>query len=75
MLLDAGGGTVDVNTYTVSQTTPLRLSREVIRPDGESSGNRDISFPSAIMTLMRRAKADSSGPAISTKLSGNIFGG
>ncbi len=35
MLLDAGGGTVDANTYQVSETTPLRLTREVVHPGGE----------------------------------------
>ncbi|KAI0433147.1 hypothetical protein F5Y09DRAFT_299802 [Xylaria sp. FL1042] len=37
VLLDAGGGTVDANTYTVSQTQPLRLSEEVVSPGGNSS--------------------------------------
>lgn len=31
-----GGGTVDVNTYEISKTTPLRLSREVVAPGGKA---------------------------------------
>ncbi|KAK3368018.1 hypothetical protein B0H63DRAFT_529720 [Podospora didyma] len=34
VLIDAGGGTVDANTYTVSATSPLRLTHEVVEPDG-----------------------------------------
>ncbi|KAI1395126.1 hypothetical protein F4819DRAFT_506014 [Hypoxylon fuscum] len=39
VLLDAGGGTVDANTYTVSQTQPLRLSNEVVEPGGGLCGS------------------------------------
>ncbi|KAI1758498.1 hypothetical protein GGR53DRAFT_516970 [Hypoxylon sp. FL1150] len=39
VLLDAGGGTVDANTYTVSQTQPLRLSEEVVQPGGGLCGS------------------------------------
>lgn len=39
VLLDAGGGTVDANTYTVSQTQPLRLSDEVVKPGGGLCGS------------------------------------
>ncbi|KAJ3571661.1 hypothetical protein NPX13_g5302 [Xylaria arbuscula] len=39
VLLDAGGGTVDANTYTVSQTQPLRLSEEVVAPGGGLCGS------------------------------------
>ncbi|KAI1373890.1 hypothetical protein F4677DRAFT_461746 [Hypoxylon crocopeplum] len=39
VLLDAGGGTVDANTYTVSQTTPLRLKQELVEPDGALCGS------------------------------------
>jgi hypothetical protein len=31
----SGGGTVDANTYEISETTPLRLSREVVAPGGK----------------------------------------
>ncbi|CAJ2501486.1 Uu.00g043390.m01.CDS01 [Anthostomella pinea] len=39
LLLDAGGGTVDANTYRVSQTTPLRLTEEVVPPGGDLCGS------------------------------------
>ncbi|KAI1775051.1 hypothetical protein F4818DRAFT_451981 [Hypoxylon cercidicola] len=39
VLLDAGGGTVDANTYTVSQTQPLRLSDEIVEPGGGLCGS------------------------------------
>ncbi|ETS77294.1 hypothetical protein PFICI_11168 [Pestalotiopsis fici W106-1] len=39
VLLDAGGGTVDANTYTISRTTPLRLTREVVEPGGGLYGS------------------------------------
>ncbi|KAK6189536.1 hypothetical protein LQW54_013168 [Pestalotiopsis sp. IQ-011] len=39
VLLDAGGGTVDANTYTVSQTTPLRLQAEGAPPQGGLFGS------------------------------------
>ncbi|KAK7998891.1 hypothetical protein PG991_014566 [Apiospora marii] len=35
VLLDAGGGTVDANTYTISKTIPLRLTHEVVEPGGK----------------------------------------
>ncbi|KAI2609234.1 hypothetical protein GGR54DRAFT_643547 [Hypoxylon sp. NC1633] len=39
LLLDAGGGTVDASTYTVSQTQPLRLSKEVVEHKGKLCGS------------------------------------
>ncbi|KAK8130804.1 hypothetical protein PG999_003184 [Apiospora kogelbergensis] len=39
VLLDAGGGTVDANTYTVSRTNPLRLTHEVVEPGGGLFGS------------------------------------
>ncbi|KAF4972875.1 hypothetical protein FSARC_646 [Fusarium sarcochroum] len=39
VLLDAGGGTVDANTYEVSSEEPLRLSREVVPPGGGLHGS------------------------------------
>ncbi|KAH9904408.1 hypothetical protein F4778DRAFT_780375 [Xylariomycetidae sp. FL2044] len=36
VLLDCGGGTIDANTYVISQTEPLRLKSEVVPPSGES---------------------------------------
>ncbi|RYP55275.1 hypothetical protein DL768_000030 [Monosporascus sp. mg162] len=39
VLLDAGGGTGDANTYTVSRTTPLRLTKEIVRPGGDLCGS------------------------------------
>ncbi|RYP32429.1 hypothetical protein DL767_005193 [Monosporascus sp. MG133] len=39
VLLDAGGGTVDANTYTVSRTTPLRLTKEIVQPGGDLCGS------------------------------------
>ncbi|KAF5254023.1 hypothetical protein FANTH_1205 [Fusarium anthophilum] len=34
VLLDAGGGTVDANTYRVSREEPLRLETEIVAPGG-----------------------------------------
>ncbi|KAJ9133270.1 Hsp70 family protein-like protein [Pleurostoma richardsiae] len=42
VLLDAGGGTVDATTFTVTQTTPLRLSEEVVEPSGGLHGSSFI---------------------------------
>ena len=39
MLLDAGGGTVDAITYTVTNTEPLRLQSEVVESDGKLCGS------------------------------------
>ncbi|KAJ3547643.1 hypothetical protein NM208_g1412 [Fusarium decemcellulare] len=39
VLLDAGGGTVDANTYEISNRAPLRLSREVVPPGGGLYGS------------------------------------
>lgn len=35
MLLDAGGGTIDVITYTVDKDIPLRLKTEEVEPGGK----------------------------------------
>lgn len=35
-MLDAGGGTADATTYTITSEMPLRLATEVIRPNGRS---------------------------------------
>jgi hypothetical protein len=34
LILDAGGGTVDATVYKVKQRYPLRLSKELVPPDG-----------------------------------------
>jgi hypothetical protein len=34
ILLDAGGGTVDTTTYTVTNSHPLRLKREEVAATG-----------------------------------------
>lgn len=34
MIIDAGGGTVDLTTYKVKENYPLRLEREEIEPTG-----------------------------------------
>jgi hypothetical protein len=34
LILDAGGGTVDATVYKVKQRNPLRLSKELVPPDG-----------------------------------------
>ncbi|RYC58125.1 hypothetical protein CHU98_g8073 [Xylaria longipes] len=39
VLLDAGGGTVDANTYTVNQTEPMRLKAEGAPPQGGLYGS------------------------------------
>lgn len=36
LILDAGGGTVDATTYMTDQTHPLRLSKELVEPQGQS---------------------------------------
>ncbi|KAK4240612.1 hypothetical protein C8A03DRAFT_13115 [Achaetomium macrosporum] len=56
VLLDAGGGTVDANTYTVSATTPLRLTREVVPPGGGLHGSSYIN--ESFRTLLRDLLAD-----------------
>jgi len=35
LILDAGGGTVDATTYKVDNELPLRLSKELVPPDGK----------------------------------------
>ncbi|PNP81451.1 hypothetical protein FNYG_05257 [Fusarium nygamai] len=39
VLLDAGGGTVDANTYRVSREVPLRLETEIVAPGGGLHGS------------------------------------
>ncbi|KAF5649978.1 Hsp70 chaperone protein [Fusarium sp. NRRL 52700] len=39
VLLDAGGGTVDANTYRVSREEPLRLETEIVAPGGGLHGS------------------------------------
>ncbi|KAL2141237.1 hypothetical protein VTI28DRAFT_2650 [Corynascus sepedonium] len=56
VLLDAGGGTVDANTYTVSATTPLRLTREVVPPGGGLHGSSYIN--ENFRTLLRSRLAN-----------------
>ena len=36
VVLDCGGGTVDAVAYTVTNSYPLRLKREVGQPTGEN---------------------------------------
>ncbi|KAK4442553.1 hypothetical protein QBC34DRAFT_23733 [Podospora aff. communis PSN243] len=56
LLLDAGGGTVDANTYTVSTATPLRLTREVVDPGGGLHGSSYIN--QGFRTLLEDLLAD-----------------
>jgi hypothetical protein len=37
LIIDAGGGTVDLTAYTVHTAYPLRLEAEVSEPTGEST--------------------------------------
>ncbi|OIW35554.1 hypothetical protein CONLIGDRAFT_710725 [Coniochaeta ligniaria NRRL 30616] len=55
VLLDAGGGTVDANTYTVSMTTPLRLTREVVPPGGGLHGSSYLNegFRRLLMDILK----------------------
>ena len=39
MVVDAGGGTTDVTTYTTMDQYPLRLKKEAVTPGGRI--NRD----------------------------------
>ncbi|SCV50619.1 related to hsp70 protein [Fusarium fujikuroi] len=39
VLVDAGGGTVDANTYRVSREEPLRLETEIVAPGGGLHGS------------------------------------
>ncbi|KAI3339160.1 hypothetical protein F4824DRAFT_456252 [Ustulina deusta] len=57
VLLDAGGGTVDANTYAVSQTQPLRLSEEVVTPGGGLCGSSYLNEGFRIM-LHERLKTE-----------------
>ncbi|KAK0620779.1 hypothetical protein B0T14DRAFT_522135 [Immersiella caudata] len=56
ILLDAGGGTVDANTYTVTTATPLRLDREVVPPGGGLHGSNYIN--QGFRTLLENLLAD-----------------
>lgn len=47
VIVDAGGGTVDVATYTVDKQYPLRLKKEAVAPDGENL-RTNISFTESI---------------------------
>lgn len=38
-MIDAGGGTVDAITYTVTDTEPLRLKTEAVAPGGALCGS------------------------------------
>ncbi|XXG98242.1 peptide transporter ptr2 [Hypoxylon texense] len=57
VLLDAGGGTVDANTYTISQTQPLRLSDEVVEPGGGLCGSSYLNEAFRAL-LHKRLKAE-----------------
>ncbi|RYP70522.1 hypothetical protein DL769_004936 [Monosporascus sp. CRB-8-3] len=56
VLLDAGGGTVDANTYTVSRTTPLRLTKEIVQPGGDLCGSSYLN--EAFRDLLREKLKD-----------------
>ncbi|KAI8624105.1 hypothetical protein F5Y19DRAFT_481002 [Xylariaceae sp. FL1651] len=58
VLLDAGGGTVDANTYTISLTTPLRLRTEVVEPGGGLFGSSYLNerFRKLLKELLRDEK-------------------
>ncbi|KAJ2979435.1 hypothetical protein NUW58_g7200 [Xylaria curta] len=58
VLLDAGGGTVDANTYMVSQTQPLRLSEEIVLPGGALCGSSYLNEAFRIMLLERLKSED-----------------
>jgi hypothetical protein len=55
VLLDAGGGTVDAITYIVDKPYPLKLKREVVRPEGEAH----IRTPT--LTVLRHMTGDFCG--------------
>ncbi|KAI1865985.1 uncharacterized protein JN550_007963 [Neoarthrinium moseri] len=55
ILLDAGGGTVDTNTYRVSQKTPLRLEAETALPAGRLCGSSYLN--EKFFTYIRRVLA------------------
>ncbi|CAF3567229.1 unnamed protein product [Fusarium graminearum] len=42
VLVDAGGGTVDAQTYTVTKEAPLRLQNQAIRHSGDSCGSNAL---------------------------------
>ncbi|KAH8816829.1 Hsp70 family protein-like protein [Xylogone sp. PMI_703] len=46
MIIDAGGGTVDLTTYSVERKSPLRLTKEVVEASGGCYGSSflNISF-------------------------------
>ncbi|RYP65492.1 hypothetical protein DL770_008983 [Monosporascus sp. CRB-9-2] len=50
------GGTVDVNTYTVSRTTPLRLTKEIAQPGGDLCGSSYLN--EAFRDLLREKLKD-----------------
>ena len=43
VVLDAGGGTLDVSSYTVTDSSPVEL-RELTTPDCEYSYLRDVEW-------------------------------
>lgn len=44
LILDAGGGTVDATTYMVDSEYPLRLSKELVDPDGMRHSKGELKF-------------------------------
>ncbi|KAG5656912.1 hypothetical protein KAF25_011081 [Fusarium avenaceum] len=55
VLLDAGGGTVDANTYQVSKEDPLRLTNEVVAPGGGLHGSSYLNegFREYLLNLLK----------------------
>jgi hypothetical protein len=43
VIIDAGGGTVDATTYTVTNESPIRLKREAVEPTGMLTYYQEIS--------------------------------
>ncbi|CVK87782.1 related to hsp70 protein [Fusarium mangiferae] len=54
VLLDAGGGTVDANTYRVSNEEPLRLEHEIVQPGGGLHGSSYLNedFKAYLLNLL-----------------------
>ena len=67
MIMDAGGGTVDITTYSVNQRRPLRLKREAVKPGSALCGSSFLNdrYRSLLLTRLRNEADDIAGNGIS----------
>ncbi|KAJ5748239.1 uncharacterized protein N7511_009935 [Penicillium nucicola] len=75
MVCDAGGGTVDVTTYTVEQKSPFRLI-ETVPPSGANCGSTCVNraMESDLLQMLREEPCfDRNRTSIEHQLSHNLF--